>query len=942
MSAGIAETQGEHLHRLNYHNKFPIEDILDVATYVPEHKLFHTSDGRFCAAWFLRGVPDEVLTQENRYYYSDALAYALNQYPIGSCGQFIRYNHGDIRAQLNRFTANQSDSPFAKDLVNSIIGRQVTGATEGFFSDISQEMVDSARTDLLAEMNDPTAKEAMSEIIENSSHTGRYAHTSEIVLTFIYEPYWVKSGFVISKFATRLAAAFGIGGAQSEYELAYKKEVKAFKNHALKIQNALSKYGLSPRVVTGQGLVETLYRELNPERKLRTNAPAYTSKISLRAMMNGACRDPDKDLPRAAAFTPIETHGEGWKIDKTYYCTTSLRELPNATRPGMLSEVLADMEGESWSAINFHVGNQAYIRARLKIRRTTLSSKQGLGQTSTFAKPDPVLMQKNFDDISMVENATNPEERDVQLVVNASVHISMKSKSLQTASKMADDLEDGLWHYGYHERDRGDAVMHSMVPFNFKPKAKSLLQRSRDIMTANLADLAPIFIPFQGVDEDTILVNNAKGEPIFLSLLGKHVVAGHSLIVGGTGSGKSFLVNSLLMQMMAKVNPKIFMIDKGASYKSLCVSSGGSYISLAVEEDGDARPVCLNPFYVSPDSEGNPRRPRTSEIFFMHRVLLSMIQSGTGGDTGIDAGLTKEDSTLLFRALREMFERNKHDLTQECTLGEFVTVLSDFGGERGSKLADKLYEFTSEGIYGALFDGPIGVNWDADMIVIETDKLDGSAAMSVIMLVLFYQIDLYCKYRLPRDRMKFIGIDEAWAALSDPTGTIPRLVGGYFREMRKYMCAVALISQGLGDFVTLVSSESKNGGGKSGILINTKHFFLLSSSEEDVELAKKTLNISIPEANLWRSVSSLPPFYSECFYRVITAKDEPYAGKFRLYSNPVSLWLATTDPHDVQMRDNLIRKLLPDSNGDRIEATRKAANQLAEEYPYGSKYKRVA
>jgi type IV secretory pathway VirB4 component len=398
-------------------------------------------------------------------------------------------------------------------------------------------------------------------------------------------------------------------------------------------------------------------------------------------------------------------------------------------------------------------------------------------------------------------------------------------------------------------------------------------------------------------------------------------------------------VNNLLMQMYAKNRTKIFMIDKGASYRALCEAVNGSYIALALEKDNEgAAPVCINPFYVPTTTSGERRKPEFSELFFMQRVILSMIMNGSGGTTGIDVDMNKEDSTLLLRVLREMFDNNAGN--EEVTLSDYVRLLSTYNGEneRGAILSSKLYEFTKEGIYGALFDGPLGVDWDADMVVVETDKLDGTPVMGLIMMTLFYQINLYCKYKLPRSRQKIIGIDEAWAALSDPTGEIPRMVSGFYREMRKYLCAVMLISQDITTFVSLVGSE----GASSGILGNTRHFFMLSASTADLELAETKLGFTKNEVECWKKTSSLPPFYSEIFYRMITKTDQSYSGRFRLMSNPVALWIATTQPNDVDMKRETIGKYLKQTNDNRMEATRLALVELAKEYPYGSQYKRAA
>lgn len=923
--------ESERFANLNYANPIPLSILLDVAHYYApnnEERYFMTADGRFAVAWQLSPIPGETITPGEKRAYSDAFAHALNKFPEGSCGQILRYHHDDIRPWLRAFAAEISDAPFSKELIESIVQRQIHGAHDGFYANVSTSMLDKARDSALASIEESEQREQASYRIEASMREGRYAHVSDLYLTFSYEPYWVRSGVMVDKLIDRVM------GRVERYQEQFRKELRAFMRHVEEIQNVLVRYHFNPQIVSGQGLVDVLFRELNPSRTYRSAPPVFRSDRSVREIIDQAHQKPStKSIPDSVQFTPVQLRRSGWKIAETYYEAVSLRDLPSTVHPGKLNEVLDQIEATNWCAINFSVPSQGAIRFQLALKEQNLRAKSSI--RLPLVSPDPVLLAKQLSDVAVVKNALNPEERNRHLALNTSVHIAIKGKNEKETSRKADEAEVPLFALGYHEKMRGDAMIHSMLPFNYRASSDVMLQRSKPYLSYNLSDLAPIFRAYGGIEYNkyALLMNNSRGEPIFVSQFGPHTTAGHSLVVGSTGSGKSFLVNNLMMQMRARYRPKQFIIDKGASYREFCEANGGSYITLAVEEEDGVAPVCINPFYVSPDEKGRARQPRVSEIFFMHRVVMMMVLSGTGEGTGINAGLEKEDSTLLLKVLRNMFR--KAQPAKELTLSDYVRALGE-DGQRGKELAAKLFEYTKEGIYGALFDGPSEVNWDADVIVIETDKLDGTPAMSIVMMVLFYMIDLYCKYRLPRDRAKSIVIDEAWAALSDPTGAIPRIIGGYFREMRKYLCAVTLISQDLATFINIASSGGK-GGAAAGIMGNTRHFFLLSCSRDDLKNGKEHLGLTDAEVAAWQSVSSLPPFFSECFYRLINKQDKSYSGKFRLVSNPVALWLATTNPHDVNMKRPLIAKYVK-AGADRIEATRRAVVELAQEYPYGSEY----
>lgn len=99
-------------------------------------------------------------------------------------------------------------------------------------------------------------------------------------------------------------------------------------------------------------------------------------------------------------------------------------------------------------------------------------------------------------------------------------------------------------------------------------------------------------------------MNNRAGQPIYLDLWGQMTNTAHSLICGSTGTGKSFTFNNLLMALRVKYRPKVWIIDKGDSYESLCLVLDGNYIRLATEPFKEPitgrtiNPICINPFWI--------------------------------------------------------------------------------------------------------------------------------------------------------------------------------------------------------------------------------------------------------------------------------------------------------------------------------------------------------
>lgn len=91
---------------------------------------------------------------------------------------------------------------------------------------------------------------------------------------------------------------------------------------------------------------------------------------------------------------------------------------------------------------------------------------------------------------------------------------------------------------------------------------------------------------------------------------------GHTLALGATGSGKSFLLNFQVMHAQ-KYDPLTVIFDLGHSYRKLATLLEGSYLELGLRQLG----VRINPFALDPTREN---------LHFLHAFLRVLLEGADG------------------------------------------------------------------------------------------------------------------------------------------------------------------------------------------------------------------------------------------------------------------------------------------------------------------------
>jgi len=263
-------------------------------------------------------------------------------------------------------------------------------------------------------------------------------------------------------------------------------------------------------------------------------------------------------------------------------------------------------------------------------------------------------------------------------------------------------------------------------------------------------------------------------------------------VLGSSGTGKSFFMNSLLEQYML-YNYDVVIVDVGHSYSGLCSYFGGKYYTYT-----EQNPITMNPFMIS-EKEYN----REKKDFL--KTLIGLLLKGADGavsqieDTVFsnvisayyadffsgnqNAGLSLSFDSFYHYSI-EKIARIKEDEKVSFDLDEYRYVLRKFciGGEYGRLLNEST----------------TASNFAERFIVYEIDSIKENKVLFPIVTLVIMDLVLQ-KMRHRTGQRKALILEEAWKAIASP------LMANYilylYKTMRKFWGEPIVVTQELGDIM---------------------------------------------------------------------------------------------------------------------------------------------
>jgi conjugation system TraG family ATPase len=263
----------------------------------------------------------------------------------------------------------------------------------------------------------------------------------------------------------------------------------------------------------------------------------------------------------------------------------------------------------------------------------------------------------------------------------------------------------------------------------------------------------------------------------------------NKFVLGPSGSGKSFFMNSLVEQYLL-FNMDVVIVDVGHSYSGLCAYYGGRYVNWS-----DERPITMNPFQITEEEYTLEKKDNLV-------TLIALLWKGAGGTVS-----TIERDVLMatvssyyadaFTGTGELSFNSFYDFslvkipvikTEEripFDLDEFRYVLKKFyrGGEYGSILN----EAADQSLLTERF------------IVYEIDALQDNATLLPIVTLIIMDVFIQ-KMRNRKHQRKALILEEAWRALMSPIMSTFLLYLN--KTVRKFWGEVIEVTQELSDIIS--------------------------------------------------------------------------------------------------------------------------------------------
>ncbi len=604
------------------------------------------------------------------------------------------------------------------------------------------------------------------------------------------------------------------------------------------VTERLHSIGIRFRKLSPQQMLDVAFFQLNPNRPRRLEQKALS---------------PLRTLREQVAFTPLKEEFDYVQVNDTFFRGVSLFRLPEQAHLGYTQKLLNSLWPDCDLVLTVHSLDTEKAISSLKL-------KNNISRTLAFS-----TWTKNYE-----AEQKHAELDDLITEIRGSAQRLFKfSLCVLARAGSLDELRDKTNPIlnAFHDFASAEAIPDDMNHFRLFlqpiPGHGELNDRQFYAQTNALAGFLPLTGSWRGSKDKKMLLETPLGELVGLDPFDGDLPAKHGLILGTTGSGKSFTTNYLLNNFMVESSDNhVVIIDIGGSYRKIAEIFGGEYLEVTLSEK-----FGFNPFPARSDIYAGGQFDDDAVAYLLLLISRMCVSPGQVVST--------YEKGFLERAIKEAYAKK-----DEVILADIREELRAMAAEhpKAKGYADAL-ELWTTGMYGRLFNRKGSLDVRKRMVVFDLQNLENHPDLQGVY---FFVIRSIIRGKLlDRKLKKIIVIDEGWKFFNDDVGA--ELIENLYRTARKFNGAVFSISQSPKDFLDTKAANA--------IITNSYIKYVLKLTKGHELLAQFELNANEIEAI--KQLQSKPGVFSDIFVKYgthsIIARIEPCR---------LDYWICTTDAKD--------------------------------------------
>jgi type IV secretion/conjugal transfer VirB4 family ATPase len=481
----------------------------------------------------------------------------------------------------------------------------------------------------------------------------------------------------------------------------------------------------------------------------------------------------DSFIDFQACGSSVECHREFLRVDDDYAQVLTLKDPPARTFAHMLRE-LAEIPSNAVLVTEWRRETNARIRQIIQSKRRHFHNVKTSLATQLNAGPSNAARDVLVDDgaVALVADlGAGLEAIEVQgryfgefsaTIVLYDADLAALRRSVAQCLKIFATHDAQLTEERYNRLNAWLAVLPGNAAFNL---------RKMWLSNNNYVDLSFPFTLKNGEvrnehlgAEYLAVLEGSGGTPYFFNLHYKDIA--HTLILGATGSGKSFLLNFLLTHLQ-KYAPETTIFDLGGSYEWLTKLFDGSYLAIGAATRG----FTINPFCLPPTPDN---------LLFLFSFVRVLIEAG-------GYSLNADDEKDLYEQIENLYAVEP-DQRRLLTLANIVR----------RPLRGRLQKWVQGGPYGSYFDNPRDTLTLSHFQTFDFAGMDQADVLEPLLFYILHRASARLDDLGPAVFKVFV-VDEAWRFFENPV--IKNYIVEALKTWRKKNAAMLLATQSAEDLM---------------------------------------------------------------------------------------------------------------------------------------------